>query len=125
MYINEAEYGKITDRPYTEATGARIQMASMLLDSRIGNHPILTTGYKLNVSTLPVVQKNAVQTWVACMVAFLTDNNDTAPSGASVTLGKFSVVENQQSKNLLPEELGFADSILVSSGVIKRGVVVI
>jgi len=120
-YITAAEYNEITERPQAEATNSRIKHASALLDARIGNYfPDPTTGLKLHLDDLSQAQKDAVKEWVARAVAFLIDNNDAPPSAASISLGRFSVQSSQNQG--LPDALSFADSILVSSGLIKRAV---
>ena len=124
-YITAAEYAQITGRDSTEATDARLKRASMLLDARIGNYLVNEDGWKLDLTILPSHQLNAVKEWMAQMVAFLYENSDTAPSSASVSLGRFSVTEHGQKGTLIPESLGFVDSLLVSSGLIRRGVMVI
>jgi hypothetical protein len=124
-YITAAEYEQITGRDRLEATDARLQRASMLLDARIGNYPVLASGWKLDLLNLPVHQVNAVKEWVAQMVAFLYENSDIAPSSASVSLGRFSVTEHGQKGTLIPESLGFADAALIAAGLIRRGVKVI
>lgn len=124
-YITSAEYAQLTGRNWREATDARLQRASMLLDARIGNYPVLASGWKLDLLSMPVYQVNAVKEWVAQMTAFLYENGDSAPTSASLSLGRFSVTEHGQKDRLLPESLGFADSVLVSSGLIRRGVKVI
>lgn len=137
MYITSTEYGAITGRPVTEATTYRILVSCKLLDSRIGNYLIQSDGYKINSSTwkywwkgvltdVPLSQKDAVQLWVSQMVAFLTDNNDLPPNKSNnIRLGRFSVGKNMGASaalGQLPEQLNFADSILVSSGIINRAV---
>jgi hypothetical protein len=122
-YLTAAEYHVITGRPHSEATDSRIKRASMLLDARIGNYiPDETTGMKLDMDSLPVFQSDAVKEWVAQMVAFLYENSDHAPSTASVTLGRFSVTEHGQQGKPIPEALIFADTLAVSSGLVRRGV---
>lgn len=122
-YLTANEYNDITGRSQVEATDFRIKKASMLLDARIGNYiPDEKTGMKLDVESLPAYQSNAVKAWVAQMVAYLYDNNDSAPSAASITLGRFSVTEHGQQGRILPESLGFVDALLVSSGLVRRGV---
>lgn len=125
MYLTATEYAQLTGRNWREATDARLQRASMLLDARIGNYPVLASGWKLDLLSMPVYQVNAVKEWVAQMTAFLYENGDSAPTSASLSLGRFSVTEHGQKDRLLPESLGFADSVLVSSGLIRRGVMVI
>ena len=122
-YLTANEYNSITGRPQSEAPDSRIKRASLLLDARIGNYlPDKITGMKLDTEHLPVFQSNAVKEWVAQMVAFLYENNDAAPSTSSITLGRFSVTEHGQQGKILPEPLIFADTLLASSGLIRRGV---
>jgi|GEM_PF-2504815 len=122
MYLTAAEYAQITGRDESEATTARLKRASLLLDSRIGYYT-RTDGWKLDLDGLAVHEKSAVQEWVAQMVAFLTDNNDLAPSAASISLGRFSVTEHGQKGQLMPEELNLADAMLDAAGVINRNVI--
>lgn len=119
-YITASEYSEITGRSELEATTHRIQYASMLLDSRIGNYLRGDDGWKLDLENLLEYKSSAVKQWVAYMVSYLYDYNDSAPSSASLSLGRFSVKENSQQG--LPEQLSFADSVLVSSGLVVRGV---
>jgi len=122
-YITAVEYSTLTGRPVAEATDVRINRASMLLDARIGNYPPnITTGWKLDLDDLLINQEKAVQEWIAYMIAYLYDNDDSAPSAASLRLGRFSVTEQGQQGQKMPERLGFAEALLASSGVIKRGV---
>jgi len=125
MYLTATEYAQLTGRNWREATDARLQRASMLLDARIGNYPVLASGWKLDLLSMPVHQVNAVKEWVAQMVGYLHENGDSAPSSASVSLGRFSVTEHGQKGSLIPESLGFADAALIAAGLIRRGVKVI
>lgn len=138
MYITSTEYNTITGRAASEATTYRITVASKLLDSRIGDYLVQVDGYKINSSTwkmwicgvlteISQVKKDAVQLWVSQMVSFLTDNNNLPSSQTNnVRLGRFSIGKNIGSGNSntsqLPDEMSFADGILVSSGIIKRSV---
>jgi hypothetical protein len=135
MYITAVEYAILTGRDSDECTIARLTIACKLLDSRIGNYPVNDDGYKIRTSdwvvmyngqyqTLHKSKIDAVQLWVATMVSYLFDNNDTPPSSTNnVKLGRFSVGGNAPSSySSFPSELGFADSILVSSGIINRRV---
>ncbi len=125
MYITSSEYNALTGRPAAEATAARIKRASQSLDARIGNHRIMTTGWKLEIDELPADQQAAVKEWTARMIAYLTENGDEAPSTDGVTLGKFSLSKsagNSGSVMGIPGEMRFADNILVSTGLIKRKV---
>jgi len=125
MYLTATEYAQLTGRNWREATDARLQRASMLLDARIGNYPVLASGWKLDLLSMPVHQVIAVKEWVAQMVGYLHENGDSAPSSASVSLGRFSVTEHGQKGSLIPESLGFADAALIAAGLIRRGVKVI
>lgn len=120
MYIKASEYVDLTGRDLADATDARIKRASIILDSRIGYYKRNDDGYKLTMDSLPGYQQDAVKEWVAQMVAFLADNNDQAPSAASLTFGRFSVTEHGQKGQNLPESMALADAVLVSSGLINR-----
>lgn len=121
MYITPVEYQEITGRDKAEAVAGRIKIATQLLDARIGpRERDIMTGFKLDVDTLPVHQKDAVKAWCAHMIAYLVDNGDKAPTTETLSLGRFSVTEHGQKGSIIPEELGFADSILAASGLINR-----
>ena len=120
MYITSIEYTALTGNDAAEATDNRITMASTLLDNRIGNYPINALGYKLTIADLHVIQSRAVKLWVSQLVSFLYDNDDATPDSDNVTLGRFSV--SKQSSQLMPRSMGYADTLLVNSGLIKRGV---
>lgn len=125
-YITAAEYEAITERPQAEATDARIKRASQLLDARIGNYPFdAKTGFKLDVDILPKHQREAVKDWVAHMISFLYENGGVAPAAlGALKLGRFSVSQHggAQPGHVLPDEITYMDAILVSSGIVKRGV---
>ena len=134
MYITSTEYNSYTGRPATEATTVRIRIASKLLDSRIGNHGTYDNGWKIDKNDditwkvddyyeLTHDQMIAVKMWVSAMVSCLYDNDDKPITNKNVKLGRFSVgnaggmsVFNQ----VLPEEMNYHDSILISSGIIRR-----
>lgn len=123
MYITAEEYENITGRAQAEATEYRIKRASQLLDARIGNYtPDKETGLKLDIEELPLFQENAVKEWVAQMIAFLFDNSDVAPTAASLSLGRFSVTEHGQKGTVMPESMNLVDALLVSAGLVRRGV---
>jgi hypothetical protein len=122
MYITNTEYAEITNRAEVEATTQRIKYACMLLDSRIGYYERNDDGWKLDTDDLKDYELDAVKQWIAFMITYLFENNDTAPSTASLTLGRFSITQNGQQEQVLPEQLRLADIILISSGLIKRGV---
>lgn len=133
MYITAVEYAILMGRDSEECTVSRLTIACKLLDSRIGNYPINDDGYKIRTSDWALMYKgqyqvlhqskiDAVQLWVATMVSYLYDNNDAPPSSTNnLKLGRFSVGGNSSSSSF-PSELSFADSILVSSGIINRRV---
>jgi hypothetical protein len=125
MYITLDEYNQITNRPITDATESRIRRASFLLDSRIGNYACAYDGWKLDLDNSDSVtehQAKIVKEWVAFMIAFLVDNNDSAPSRGSVKLGRFSATEDGEASKVIPEALIYSDIILAGSGLIKRKV---
>jgi hypothetical protein len=133
MYITSSEYATLTGRAASEATTLRLKIACKLLDSRIGNYPTLSDGYKIRSSDFAIIYQgqyqilhqskiDAVKMWVAVMISYLTDNGNKPPTVANnIKLGRFSVGKSTPSTSSnLPGELGFADSILVSSGIINR-----
>jgi hypothetical protein len=124
-YIDAAEYNALTGRDASEATTARIMLASSMLDARIGNYPTdESTGYKLDLDLLTIAQKRAVQLWVAYMVYGLFETGDTLQTGGSLTLGRFSegVTSNQAIGQIMPDQVKSADAVLKASGLINRHV---
>jgi hypothetical protein len=133
MYITSTEYNTLTGRSKSECTNLRLIISCKLLDSRIGNYPT-NNGYKINWIDWVVIYKgqyqtlhqskiDAVKLWVATMISYLTDNNNKPPSAASnLKLGRFSVGKSNVNNSVLPGEISFADSILVSSGIINHKV---
>lgn len=121
MYLTPQDYATITTKDPVEATEPRCKYASQLLDARIGAHPRNSEGWKLNLSALLPHQVEAVKTWCAWLVAYLADNNDKAPSASSISLGRFSVTKSG-TQHIIPEELSFADSVLIDSGLVNRRV---
>lgn len=122
MYITAAVYAGITGRDASEATEARLKQASLLLDTRIGYHTRQDSGWKLDMDELEGYQENAVVQWVAYMVQYLYDHGDSAPSAASVRLGRFSVTQPAEGQGLMPDTLGFADAQLVAAGMVRTRV---
>jgi hypothetical protein len=130
-YITAIEYNTLTGRPVAEATTIRINLASKLLDSRLGDYPLHTDGNKIDSSwrmyirgyRVPINQakRDAVKMWVAEMIAYLTDNNNKPAGIKNVTLGRFSVGNSNISSlsGGLPNELGYVDNILKDSGIIN------
>jgi hypothetical protein len=130
MYITSTEYNTLTGRPASECTNLRLMIACKLLDSRIGNYPT-NNGYKINWTDWVVIYKgqyqtlhqskiDAVKLWVATMISYLTDNNNKPPSAANnLKLGRFSVGKSNVNNSALPNEIIFADSVLISSGIIN------
>jgi hypothetical protein len=134
MYLTASEYASLTGRSSTEATSIRINIACRLLDSRIGNYGTYNTGWKINNSSstwyvnfstaLTADQKEAIKLWIAGMITylFLNDNNISSPA-KNIKLGRFSVGKtNASTSKLLPDEMNQFDIILVSSGIINRGI---
>jgi hypothetical protein len=142
MYITSTEYNTYTDRPAIEATPLRIKISSKLLDSRIGNYPIGSNGYKITenfqvycncncnsiLTTLHQSKIDAVKMWVSTMVSYLYDNNNNPPSGQAdnIKLGRFNISGTAPNipNNYLSSEMQYVDSILISSGLIKRSVII-
>lgn len=123
MYITSTEYVAYTGRDASEATETLIARSCMLLDGRIGIYKRQSDGYKLDLSELPDYQVVAVKDWVAHMVAHMADTGGSTPTGANVTLGRFSVSQESNSgKVLIPDSMGYIDSALVASGLIQRAV---
>lgn len=121
MYITPEAYQEITGRDKAEAIAGRIKMATQLLDARIGpRQRDIMTGLKLDLAGLPVYQQDAVKAWCAYMIGYLTDNGDKAPTTETLSLGRFSVTEHGQKNSIIPEELGYADGVLESSGLVNR-----
>lgn len=82
-----------------------------------------TTLYKVEVTQ---AQKDAIKLWVAAMITELyNSSSNMAQSGSNVKLGRFSVGKGSSQNNpsqILPQSMGFHDSILVDSGIIYRKV---
>lgn len=151
-YITASEYASITGRASSEATTERRMLASKLLDARIGNYATWSTGYKIDNSSstwylktafynenlnyvgntinnkveVSEAQKDSVQLWVAAMITELyNSSSNMAQSGSNVKLGRFSVGKGSSSNNpstILPQAMGYHDSILIDSGIIARKV---
>jgi len=133
MYLTSTEYNTYTGRSASEATVLLIRQAEKLLDSRIGNHLIYSNGYKINTSsntwyidnydTVSTNQKEAIKMWVASMIQEMVINGISPTNEKSIRLGRFSVQkENTTTGKILPETMNYVDSILISSGIIKRAV---
>jgi hypothetical protein len=133
MYINASDYSFLTGRDGSEATVMRIKLACKLFDSRIGNHGTTSDGWKIDDSAntwyidqytaLTEEQKEAIKIWVAKMIEILYVNGDSPAGVKNVKLGRFSVGNTADSSNqILSNEMGYYDSILVSSGLINRNV---
>lgn len=130
MYLTATEYNTYTGRTSSEATTLLIRQACKLLDSRIGIHGVYLNGYKIDtfsnssnwyVDNYYIVtedQKEAVKMWVASMIQEMVINGITPNNIDSVSLGRFSV--KKVNNRILPDSMGYVDSILISSGIIKR-----
>lgn len=134
MYISAEKYAFLSGRDGSEATLMRIKLACKMLDSRLGNHGTYDDGYKIDSSDndtwyiddyteLTAEQKEAVEMWVAKMIQVLYENGDSPSTSKNVKLGRFSVGNASTSSNSnLPSEMGYFDSILVSTGLINRNI---
>jgi hypothetical protein len=151
-YITASEYADITGRSASEATTERRMLASKLLDARIGNYATWSTGYKIDNSSstwylktafynenlnyvgnainykieVSAAQKDAVKLWCAGMITEIYNSgSNLSQSGSNVKLGRFSVGKGSSSNNpstILPQSMGYHDSILIDSGIIARKV---
>lgn len=122
MYITADEYEQITSRPKEEATEQRIRYASHLLDARIGPPLAVNGEFKLDLSSLNAQKRFAVMNWVAWMVSYLADHNDTFESFTSISLGRYSETKGSGGNEALPSQIRLADHILVGSGLVNRRV---
>lgn len=134
MYLTSTEYNTYTGRPSSEATTLLIRQACKLLDSRIGMHGVYSNGYKIDtfsstsnwyVDNYYIVtedQKEAIKMWVSSMIQEMVVSGSISSSNIdSVSLGRFSVKKGSSSSNqILPSSMEYVDSILISSGIIKR-----
>jgi hypothetical protein len=130
-YITSNEYAALTGRDTSEATTIRLNISSKLLDSRIGNYGTYQNGWKIDTSgttwyinnfePVTVDQKEAIQMWIAEMIKNLYLNGDSSSQNNDLRLGRFSVSKSKNSTGqILPESMGYIDSILISSGIINR-----
>lgn len=122
MYLTAQEYADLTGRPQNEATEAAINLASRLLDSRIGYYPF-AEDYKLDLDLLTTRQVDIVKLWVAQMIANNFDNDGSVEQlEDSVSLGRFSVDRGNSrvSGNLIPSSMQYTDELLIDSGLIRR-----
>jgi|SRR5690625_2432294 len=130
MYLTVEEYEEITGK---DATESDIEQACMLLDARLGNrrtrrgkaqhkHKDKHKRWILSMDHLYKYQQQAVKQWVAHMTTYIVENDGLAPSIDNVSLGRFSVSDGSgdHSSALIPTELKYADSVLISSGLIVR-----
>jgi hypothetical protein len=121
-YLTADEYEALTERPKTEATPARLDLASRMLDSRIGfrNRQVsgVYEGYKLDLGNLDAYEADAARRWVAAMVGSLADSGDRPPTGESIKLGRFSVSGGKDTAGL-PSAMRYADFVLVDAGLVN------
>jgi len=133
MYLTSSEYATLTGQPASDATISRIYQACKMLDSRIGNYAVYDTGWKIDdsattwyVNSLTEVmedQKQAIKLWIANLITIFVTSGSMPSSAKSVTLGRFSVNKGGISGNsILSDEMGYVDSVLISSGIINRSV---
>ena len=128
-YIDAATYASLTGKDASEATDARLKLASRLLDNRIGNYIRIDdsdsdyNGFKLNLDKLKSWQKEAVQLWVAWMTAALHVGGDAPDTFQQIRLGRFSVTENSVTENsTLPNQVKYADMLLRDAKIINTHV---
>jgi hypothetical protein len=111
-YVDASEYATLTGRVSTEAALYRINMASRLLDARIQCDPMSES----DIDDLTEAQQYAVQLWVAWMIAFMVDNNDSVPDKTYIRLGRFEQRNNVGDSTRFAK-LDFAERILINSGL--------
>ena len=149
-YITSSEYAALTGRDSSEASLIRINIASKLLDSRIGNYGIYQNGQKIDTTSstwyvspifLPddrefvndsntnykvavtTGQKEAIKIWVSGMITELYNSGNSSSTEDNLKLGRFSVSKSKNSNGaILPQSMGYHDSILISSGIIEKRV---
>lgn len=87
-------------------------MAFLMFLGRIG----CTENY-FNALTITAQQEEAAKIWIARMVEYLYDNDDSPPEITGFRLGKFE----QKSRDFIDmSKMAYPDMILKSSGLIKR-----
>jgi hypothetical protein len=147
MYLTATEYNTYTGRSAAEATTIRITTACKMLDSRIGNYQINQDGWKIDSSgdtwyiylpqqytyncsplnsiynEVTTAQKQAIKMWVAGFIEQIVLYGTKPQSNNNIKLGRFSVNNGANNNTqILPQNMGFYDSILISSGIINRRV---
>lgn len=126
-YIDANRYNEITDDDASNASDQRLKRASMLLDVRCGLDNYATSDQDndlllLDYDNLNARKKEAVDQWVAWFVKALVDNNDSVSISESITLGRFSVDPGENENELFPDQIKYADQMVVSYGLVRRDV---
>lgn len=111
-YIDASEYASLTGRDSSEAALYRLTISSRLLESRIQCGPLSES----DIDDLTELQQQAIQLWVAWMVAFMVDNNDSAPDKTYIRLGRFEQRNNVGDSTRFAK-LELAERILINSGL--------
>lgn len=111
-YIDAATYASLTGRAESEAALYRRTISSRLLESRIQCDPLSDT----DIDDLTELQQQAIQLWVAWMIAFMVDNNDTVPDKTYIRLGRFEQRNNVGDSTRFAK-LELAERILINSGL--------
>lgn len=110
--ITSSDYAKITGRSASEAIDQRIRMAYLLFLNRIG-----CTETYFNSLTITDQQEEAAKIWIARLVEYLYDNDDSPPEITGFRLGKFE----QKGRDFIDmSKMAYPDMILKSCGLIKR-----
>ena len=127
-YITATQYNTISGRDQSEATDARIERASLLLDARCGldRHADSDDDDKeflIDKDDLNARQKKAVEQWTAWLVASLAKSNDSPQVVEDVRLGRFQVrAQDGRQVRMVSDDMMYADQLLVSTGMVRRDV---
>lgn len=116
-YLTNTQYLQITRRDPSEATPHRLELASALLDARLGRASSDGTA-ALAVDDLTERQATAVREWVARCIETFAEDGATPKTVERISLGKFSVTPGEQESPM--QRLGFADALLANTGMIRR-----
>jgi len=120
MYLTQTEYTDITGDP--TITNDKLEMASYLLDSRLGIY-CGTDEFKLDIDALTPKQTFAVQHWVAYMAKNLKETGGSVKTDEEgISLGRFSVDRGGTEGNaeLMPDSVKYYDQLLLDTGLINR-----
>lgn len=124
-YITSKEYEDLTGRSPKDAKPLRLEMASFLLDARLGVTPFDDTkelALDLTASLVTALQKRIAKGWTAEMVRHLADNNDQIQPNEDISLGDFSVKAREGQSDYIPDSLAYWDQMLQNCGLIDRSI---